>query len=131
MSALSTGSSLFPLLPPQVDAPDDQMVVTYLDSNYVWKDYVVEPKYLSERQISLTEQEISCVVPNFWSRIPPSAHIKHVRCTVKGKTFQMLWPPSAQDHLASPALTLYVHVHDGLDKAPTYASWQESPPQNS
>lgn len=127
MSALSTGLPLFPLLPPQVDASDDQMVVTYLDSNYVWKDYVVEPKYLSERRISLTEQEISCVVPNFWSRIPPSAHIKHVRCTVKGETFQLPWPPSAQDPLASPALTLRVQLHAGLDKALTYATWQESP----
>jgi hypothetical protein len=131
MSALSTGLPLFPLLPPQVDAPEDQLVVTYLDSNYVWKDYTIEPKYISVRQLSLTEREISCAVPDFWSRIPPSAHIKHVRCTVKGKTFHLPWPPSAQDPLASPELTLHVQLHAGLDQAPTYATWQEVPRQDS
>ena len=131
MSVLSSGLPLFPLLSAQVDAPDDKMVVTYLDSNFVWKDYAIEPKYISERQISLTDQEISCVVPDFWSRIPPFAHIKHVRCTVKGETFQLPWPPSAQDPLASPALTLHVQLHDGLDRALTYVKWQESPLQNT
>ena len=131
MSILSPGSPLFPLLPPQVDASDAQLVVTYLDSNYIWKDYVIEQKYLSERQISLTEQEISCVVPDFWSHIPSSAHIKHVRCTVNGETFQLPWPPSAEDPLASPTVSLHVQLHDGLEKALTYAKWQEAPVQNA
>jgi hypothetical protein len=130
MPALTSGLPLFPLVSPYMDAIADQMVVTYLDSNYIWKDYTIEPKCISERQISLTDQEISCIVPDFWSRIPPSAHIKHVRCTVNGETFQLPWPPSAQDPLASPTLTLQVQLHDGLDKALTYAKWQESPVQN-
>ena len=131
MPAFTSGLPLFPLVSPHVDVLADQMVVTYLDSNYVWKDYIIEPKCISERQISLTDQEISCIDPDFWSRVPSSAHIKHVRCTVNGETFQLPWPPSSRDPYASPALTLHVQLHDGLDKALTYAKWQESPVQNA
>jgi hypothetical protein len=131
MSTPSPESPTFPLVSPQVETSNDHVVVTYLDSNYVWKDYVIEPQYLSERQISLAEQEISCVVPDFWSHIPSSAHIQHVRCTVNGETFQLPWPPPAQDPLASPTVTLHVQLHDGLERALTYAKWQESPLQNA
>jgi hypothetical protein len=131
MSTLSPKSPTFALASPQGETSNDHVVVTYLDSNHVWKDYVVEPKDVVRRQIGLTEQEISCVVPNFWSHIPSSAHIKHVRCTVNGETFQLPWPPSAEDPLASPTLTLHVQLHDGLEKALTYAKWQEAPMQHS
>jgi hypothetical protein len=125
MSSLSPRSPLSPLASPRINASHDQMVVTYLDSNYLWKDYVVLPKDIVHRQISVTDQEISCVVPDFWSHISPTAHIKHVRYTVNGQTFHLPWPPAAQDSLASPALTLQVLLHEGLDKALTYVRWQE------
>jgi hypothetical protein len=125
MSSLSPGSPIFTLLSPQVETHDDQMVVTYLDSNYLWKDYVVPPKDIVHRQISVTDQEISCVVPDFWSHISPTSHIKHVRCTVQGQTFHLPWPPAARDSLAEAALTLRVLLHEGLEKALTYVRWQE------
>jgi hypothetical protein len=125
MSSLSPRSPLSPLASPRINASDDQMVVTYLDSNYLWKDYVVLPKDIVHRQVSVTDQEISCIVPNFWSHISPTSHIKHVRCTVQGQTFHLPWPPAAHDSLASPALTIQVLLHEGLDKGLTYARWQE------
>jgi hypothetical protein len=131
MSSLTPRSPLSPLASPRINASDDQMVVTYLDSNYLWKDYVVPPKDIVHRQTSVTDQEISCVVPDFWSHISPTSHIKHVRCTVQGQTFHLPWLPSARDSLASPALTLDLLLHEGLDKALTYVRWQESPQQIS
>jgi hypothetical protein len=131
MSIRSPGSPLSPLVSPQVETSDDRVVVTYLDSNYLWKDYIVEPKDILHRQISVTDQEISCVIPEFWSHISRTSHIKHVGWTVNGETFQLPWPPSARDSLASPALSLQVQLHEGLDKALTYARWQESSRQIS
>ena len=127
MSILSPESPTFPLVLPQVETSDDQIVVTYLDSNYLWKDYVVGPNDIVHRQISGSEQEISCDIPEFWSHISPTSHINHVGCTVNGQTFRLIWPPAALDHPTGAALTLHMLVHEGFDdSALTYAKWQES-----
>ncbi|MGO8946502.1 MAG: hypothetical protein ACLQUY_02320 [Ktedonobacterales bacterium] len=124
MSILSPESPMFPLVSPQVETTDDRIVVTYLDSNYLWKDYVVEPRDAVHRRISVSEQEISCVIPEFWSHISPNSHIKHVGCTVNGQTFQLVWPPAALDLPDGAALTFHVLLHEGLDDtALTYARW--------
>jgi hypothetical protein len=129
MSIHSPQSPVFPLASPVVDASDDQMVVTYLDGNYLWKDYVVLPKDIVRRQISVTEQEISCVIPEFWTHISHTSNIKHVRYTVHGQTFHLPWPPSAVSPPAEAALTLHVQLHEGLEKGLTYAWWQDVPQQ--
>lgn len=132
MSILSTELPTIPLVSPLVQTADDHVVVTYLDSNFLWKDYIVEPKDVGHRQISATEQEISCVIPGFWSHISPTSLIKHVEWTVNGQTFQLVWPLAEPDPSDGAALTFNVLLQDGLDDTTlTYARWQESSRQIS
>jgi hypothetical protein len=93
-------------------APGDyQIVVTYRDSNYMWKDRAVDRTDMIDSTLSPTERAIHCFVPNFWGRRRAhSSRIERVMVTLQGRTFRLSWRP--ENNLATPsALSMDIRLH--------------------
>jgi len=70
-----------------------QVVVTYRDSNYVWKDRTIDPSDVTDRMLGPTERELTCVTSALWSGIPRSAQMRHLGVTIHNRTATLAWPP--------------------------------------
>ena len=78
------------------------IVVTYRDSNYMWKDRAVNQADITETSDSPTERVVHYFAPNFWGPFAQPSRIERVMVTQQGHTFRLPWhaevkpaPPSA------------------------------------
>jgi hypothetical protein len=101
---------------------DYQIVVTYRDSNYLWKDRAVNSTDMTDTEINPTERVVHCFTPNFWGRFSHPSCIERVMVTLKGHTFRLPW--RAAMNLAVPsALSLDILLHYDGHEMPTGVTW--------
>ena len=72
---------------------DCQIVVTYRDSNYLWKDHAVNQTDVTDTRVSPTERAIHCFAPDFWGRFAQPSRIERVMVTLQDHTFRLPWRP--------------------------------------
>jgi hypothetical protein len=101
---------------------DYQIVVTYRDSNYLWKDRAVDCTETSDTEVNPTERAIHCFAPNFWGRFSRPSRIERVIITSQGCSFRLPW--RAAMNLAAPsALSLDILLHYDGHEMPTGVTW--------
>lgn len=101
---------------------DYQIVVTYRNSNYLWKDRAVDSIEMTETEVSPTERAIHCFVPNFWGRFSHPSRIERVMVTLQGRTFRLPWR-GAMNIAAPSALSLDILLHYDDHEMPTSMTW--------
>lgn len=101
---------------------DYQIVVTYRNSNYLWKDRAVDSIEMTETEVSPTERAIHCFVPNFWGRFSHPSRIERVMVTLQGRTFRLPWR-AAMNIAAPSALSLDILLHYDDHEMPTSVTW--------
>lgn len=100
-----------------------QIVVTYRDSNFMWKDRAVTETDMTETIVSPTETAIHYFSPNFWGRFAQPSCIERVMVTQQGHTFRLPW--RGQIHLATPsALSMDLHLHWDSHEMLTGVTWK-------
>jgi len=102
---------------------DDQVVITYRDSNFVWKDRALAPAFLTAREVSPTERWIDCFVPTFWGDVTHPARIQHVGVTTDGRTTELPWPPPETEQPPRPALAMHLRLRHAPGDAPSTVAW--------
>jgi hypothetical protein len=103
-----------------------QIVVTYRDSNFVWKDRPLDQSEITETEVGTDERTMHCVIPNFWERAGRFSHVEHVGVTLNGHTTQLRWPPSGAiaESPPLPVLSMDIRLHCGAgDTTPAEVSW--------
>jgi hypothetical protein len=105
-------------------APDTcQIVVTYRDSNYMWKDRSINQADMTEIRVSPTEHDIHIFSPNFWGQFAQPSRIEGVMVTQQGYTFRLPW--RAEMSLAtSSALSMDLCLHYDGHEVLTSATWK-------
>lgn len=101
---------------------DYQIVVTYRDSNYLWKDRAVDSTEMTDTEVSPTERTIHCFVPTFWGRFSQPSRIERVMVTLQGFTFRLPWR-TAMNLTAPSALSLDILLHYDSHEMPTGVTW--------
>lgn len=101
---------------------DYQIVVTYRDSNYLWKDRAVNSMEITDTDINSTERAVHCFVPNFWGRFSQPSRIERVMVTLQGRTFRLPWR-AAMNVAAPAALSLDILLHYDDHEMPTGVTW--------
>jgi hypothetical protein len=105
-------------------APGDcQIVVTYRNSNYLWKDRAVDPTDVTDTTLSPTERAIHCFAPDFWDRFSHPSRIECVMVTLQDRTFRLPWR-SEMNPVAPEALSLDIQLHYNGRAIPSSATWQ-------
>lgn len=112
---------------PPMAQTDCQIVVTYRDSNFVWKDRALDQSDVTEARAGTDERTIHCFIPTFWETVGRFSHVEHVGVTLNGHTTQLRWPPSprvAAEPPPLPALSMDIRLHRGAgDTTATEVSW--------
>ena len=102
---------------------DRQIVVTYRDSNFMWKDRAVDQTDTTETTVSPTEHDIHCFAPNFWGRFAQPSRIERVMVTQQGHTFRLPW--RTEMNLATPsALSMNIQLHYDGHEMLTGVTWK-------
>lgn len=107
-----------------------QIVVTYRDSNFVWKDRPLDQSEMTETKVGTDERTMHCVIPNFWENVGRFSHVEHVGVTLNGHTTHLRWPPprASAELPPRPALSMDIRLRRGAgDTTPAEVSWQEPP----
>jgi hypothetical protein len=100
-----------------------QIVVTYRDTNCMWKDRAVNQTDMTETIVSPTETAIRCFSPDFWARFAQPSRIERVMVTQQGHTFRLPW--RAEMNLATPsALSMDFHLHHNGHEMLTGVTWK-------
>lgn len=104
-------------------APGDCLiVVTYRDSNYMWKDRALNRSDMTETVVSPIERIIHFFSPNFWRRFAQPSRIERVTVTEQGHAFRLSWKPEM--NLATPsALSMDLRLHYDGHAMLTGVSW--------
>ena len=100
-----------------------QIVVTYRDSNYMWKDRAVDQTDITETVVSPTERAIHCFAPHFWGHFAPPSRIERVTVTEQGHAFRLAWKPAL--NLTTPsALSMNIFLHYNGQAMLTDVAWK-------
>jgi hypothetical protein len=77
------------------------IVVTYRDSNYMWKDRAINQADITEIVVTPTERAVHYFAPKFWGPFAQPSRIERVTVTQQGHTFRLPW--HAEVHPAAPS----------------------------
>jgi len=98
------------------------IVVTYRDSNYMWKDRALNEKDITETVVTATEHTIHYLVPHFWGPFAQPSRIERVTITQQGHTFRLPW--QAEMNPAAPsALSMDLRLHYDGHELLTGVTW--------
>jgi len=105
-------------------APGDCLiVVTYRDSNYMWKDRALNAMDMTETVVSPTERTIHFSAPDFWGRFAQPSRIERVTVTQQGHTFRLAWMPEMASATSS-ALSMDLRLHYDGHEMLTGMTWR-------
>ncbi len=99
------------------------IVVTYRDSNYMWKDRAVNQADVTETSVSPTESDVHYFAPNFWGPFAPPSRIERVMVMQQGHSFRLPW--HAETNPATPAaLSMDLRLHYDGHAILTGVTWK-------
>lgn len=98
------------------------IVVTYRDSNYMWKDRALKETDITETAVTPAEHTIHYFVPNFWGPFAQPSRIERVTITQQGHTFRLTWEPE-MDPATPSALSMDLCLHYDGHEMLTGVTW--------
>jgi hypothetical protein len=103
-------------------AGDYQIVITYRNTNYLWKDRAVDRSDMADTAISPTEHTMHCFVPHFWDRRSRPSRIERVTVTQQDHAFRLPWQ-LALDQATPSALSLDISLRYDAHAMLTSVAW--------